>query len=142
MNTQEFNQGVLKWSRNTKGKMQLNVLRMALSIGPGYKNQKVGVKNYLGEASKIDFSFPYYMVFFHKGAGRGYGGIKTGLFTKKSGSKGITNPLSFGKMGTGKRKPNPWFNPVIEQQFPELADLIKTYHGSKVLLDIQKILIK
>lgn len=142
MNTSEFNQGVSAWSNGTKRKIKLEVLRQVLNIGPGHNNQQVAVRKYAGEASKINFSFPYYMVFVHKGAGRGYGGNKTGLFTRASGRKGTTNPLSMGKMGTGRRKPKPWFNPIVESQFPALADLVATYHGGKVMLKIEKILIK
>lgn len=116
-------------------------LRMVLNIGPGYNQQKVGTKLYMGEANKITFSFPYYMVFVHKGAGRGYGGLKTGKYTLASGGKGITNPASMGKMGTGKRIAKPWFNPVIEQQFPALSDMVNDYQGEKITLNIQRILI-
>lgn len=142
MSTQQFNRDVAGWGRNTKGKLKIEVLRTISRTGPGYKQINVGVKQYMGEASKIDFSFAYYMIFVHKGAGRGYGGVKSGKFTTKSGKKGITSPLSFGKMGTGKRIARPWFNPIIDQQFPVLADLIANYHGEKAILNIQKILIK
>ena len=81
------------------------------------------------------------MVFFHKGAGRGYGGNKSGKYTRADGSKGITDPRSFGKMGTGKRHPSPWFNPVIEAQFPELAEIVNSYHGEKIFINIQHVLI-
>ena len=142
MNTAEFNKGVSAWSNGTKRKIKLEVLRLVLNIGPGHDQQKVDVRKYAGEASKINFSFPYYMVFVHKGAGRGYGGNKTGLFTKASGAKGKTNANSMGKMGTGKRKAKPWFNPIVESQFPVLADLVGTYHGDKAIAKISKILIK
>lgn len=115
---------------------------MILNIGPGHDQQKVSVKKYAGEASKIDFSMPYYMVFVHKGAGRGYGGSKTGEFTSLLGGKRKTNTSSLGKMGTGKRKAKPFFNPVIEQLFPQLADIIANYHGDKVMAKIEKILIR
>lgn len=139
---ENYNKEVAQWASATKRKLKLEVLRLVTSRGPGEKNQKVEVKKYMGEASKIAFAFPYYMVFVHKGAGRGYGGNKTGLFTQANGRKGKTNPKSAGKMGTGKRQAKPWFNPVIEAQFPSLAETIATYHGEKVFANIQKILIK
>lgn len=142
MSVEQYNRDVSKWGNDTKRKIKLKVLQLVLNIGPGHQNQQVSVKRYMGEASKINFSFPYYMVFVHKGAGRGYGGTKTGLFTRKNGTKGTTNVSSMGRMGTGKRKPKPWFNPVLEQQFPALADLVATYHGGKAVANIQKILIK
>lgn len=143
MSLQQYNQDVSRWGNDTKRKLKLQVLQMVASKdGPGANNQQVRVQKYMGLASKINFSFPYYMAFVHKGAGRGYGGHKTGLFTKKDGSKGVTNQNAMGKMGTGQRTAKPWFNPVLESQFPALADLVANYHGEKVILNIQKILIK
>jgi hypothetical protein len=141
-NTSLFNQQVSSWANETKRKMKLRTLQLVLNVGPGHDQQKVTVRRYQGEASKIQFAFPYYMVFVHKGAGRGYGGNKTGLFTTKSGRKGITNKASMGRMGTGKRKPKPWFNPILEERFPHLAEIIAAYHTGKVTANIQKILIK
>lgn len=138
----DYNQGVAGWTRETLRKTKNQVLRLAVqNSGPGYTQQKASTKLYLGEANKIVFQFPLYMVFFHKGAGRGYGGNKTGLFSRPNGTKGKTNPLSKGKIGTGKRRPHPWFNPVIEEQFPYLAELVNQYQGRKVVLNIQRILI-
>lgn len=142
MSVENFNKEVTQWGNATKRKIKLEVLRLVTSRGPGQKNQKVSVKKYMGEASKIDFAFPYYMVFVHKGAGRGYGGNKTGLFTQANGRKGKTNTASMGKMGTGKRQAKPWFNPVLDAQFPELANIVANHHGDKVIANIQKILIK
>lgn len=139
--TQQFNTDVAKWANETKRKIKLEILRLVLSIGPGHNQQKVGVKKYAGEASRIDFNMPYYMVFVHKGAGRGYGGSKSGLFTSPTGKR-TTNPLSAGKMGTGKRKAKPFFNPIVEAQFPELHDIVAIYHGEKVMAKIEKILIR
>lgn len=136
-----FNNDVAQWAAQSRRQMKMEVLRTVLNIGPGYHNLKSDVKKYHGEASKIGFSFPYYMVFVHKGAGRGYGGSKSGLFTKADGSKGETSKSSLGKMGTGRRKPKLWFNPVIEERFPALADLVRNYHGDKVILNIQRVLI-
>lgn len=151
MSVVEYNEEIAQWGAGTKRKLKLKVLQMVAHNGAGAKQQKVNVKKYMGEASRIDFDFPYYMVFVHKGAGRGYGGNKTGSFSKFTANyKGIggvwskhkTNSGSMGKMGTGKRQAKPWFNPVLEEQFPALAQLIANYHGEKVVLQLQKILIK
>jgi hypothetical protein len=47
-----------------------------------------------------------------------------------------------GKMGTGKRRAKPWFNPVLENQFPALAQIVADYKGDQVIVNMQKILIK
>jgi len=139
--TSKYNKDVGQWTSQTRRVMKNEVLRMVLNIGPGYQKLKSSVQNYRGEASKLGFTFPYYMVFVHKGAGRGYGGNKTGLFTKKNGSKGATSKSSMGRMGTGRRIAKPWFNPVIEERFPALANLVAEYKGNSVVLNIQRILI-
>lgn len=73
-NTTIFNTQVRKWTGATRRQMKLRILQLVVSIGPGHDQQKTRVRYYLGEANRIQFSFPYYMVFVHKGAGRGYGG--------------------------------------------------------------------
>jgi hypothetical protein len=144
MEIQQYNAEVSAWSRNTNRKVKLEIARLILktSTGTAQSMQKSAVTKYGGEASKISFSFPYYMVFVHKGAGRGYGGSITKQFSNAKGGKTKTNTNSLGKMGTGKRKAKPFFNPVVEDAFPILADIIGTYHGDKVIAKIQKILIR
>lgn len=141
MDTAKFNQEVRSWTSDSRRKLKNEVLRLVLNVGPGHDNLKSSNKSYSGEINQIGFSFPYYMVFVHKGAGRGYGGNKTGFFTNKRGGKTATNPLSSGRMGTGRRIPKPWFNPVIEEKFPILAGLIAEYHGGKQIDNIQRLLI-
>ena len=137
----EYNGEVAGFTRDTTRKLKNRVLRLVLNIGHGYDDLKGSVRKTLGEANKISFTFPYYMVFVHKGAGRGYGGSKSGKFTNKFGGKSITSSSSKGKMGTGKRVAKPWFNPVIEESFPELEEIITDYRGEKIILNIQRILI-
>lgn len=139
----DYNKDVSKWTQETKRKYKLKIAQMTAKYsGKGYSEQKAETRKYAGEASRITFSFPYYMVFVHKGAGRGYGGSITKKFTRKDGSKRDTNPLSLGRMGTGRRRPKPWFNPILDARFPILADLVSNYKGDKVVLQIQKILIR
>jgi hypothetical protein len=137
----EYNSGVAGYTRDTTRKLKNRVLRLVLNIGPGHDNLKGSTRNYRGEASKISFSFPYYMVFVHKGAGRGYGGSKTGKFTNAFGGKTLTSSGSMGKMGTGKRVAKPWFNPVIEETYPLLEQIVTNYRGEKIILNLQRILI-
>ena len=142
MNTSEFNQDVREWTAAGRRKMKRAVIQLTTQYSGASQSQlKSSNKSYHGEINQIGFSFPYYLVFVHKGAGRGYGGNKTGFFSNKRGAKTATNPMSMGRMGTGRRVPKPWFNPVIEEKFPALADLISTYHGGKQIDNIQRLLI-
>ncbi|MGY4385629.1 hypothetical protein ACVWYN_002675 [Pedobacter sp. UYP24] len=138
----KYNQDVSKWTRETKRQLKLEVIKLTTQYsGHSRSDLDAKVRRYAGEASKINFAFPFYMAFVHKGAGKGYGGSKTGLFTRANGSKGTTNASSMGKMGTGARRPKPWFNPVVEERFPRLEELVAVYHGGKVALNIQRILV-
>jgi hypothetical protein len=142
MKTNEFNQDVSKWTADSRRKMKRAVIQLTTQYsGAGQKQLKTLNRKYYGETNQIGFVFPLYMVFVHKGAGRGYGGNKTGFFSNRTGGKTATNPISSGRMGTGRRIPKPWFNPVIEANFPVLADLIATYHGGKQIDNIQRLLI-
>src|SRR5438067_1895636 len=131
----QYNAEVPRWTRDTKRMIKNRILGEVLNVGYAYEHLESGTKRYMGETNRIWFGFPYYMVFVHKGAGRGYGGNgsrngRHGIvhqYSRADGSKGQTSPASFGRMGTGKRQPKPWFNPVIEQQFPELADIVTNY---------------
>jgi hypothetical protein len=137
----QYNQDVSGWTRDSTRKLRNEVLRLVLNIGPGYNNLSGATKKYYGEASRIAFTFPYYMVFVHKGAGRGYGGFKSGKYTTATGGKRNTNQSSMGKIGSGQRQPKPWFNPVIEAAFPQLSEIVASYHGQKIMLNIQRVLI-
>lgn len=145
MEVKQYNREVKFWTKDAHRKMRNEVLRLVLNIGPGYENFYSATSQYSGEVNKIGFSFPYYMVFVHKGAGRGYGGNGflngkrklINAFTKADGSKGTTNPSSVGKMGTGRRKPKPFFNPILEAKLPELGDIITDYKGTKAIDRIQ-----
>jgi len=138
----DYNNDVSGWMQGTTRQMKNRVLRLVMSgVGPSSKQLSGSTKKYAGEANKIVFSFPYYMVFFEKGAGRGYGGTKSGKFTTRTGGKRATSLTSFGKMGTGARQPKPWFNPVVEERFPELLDIVANYRGRKIILNIQRLLI-
>lgn len=63
-----------------------------------------------GVISNISFTFEQHGVFVHKGVGRGYA-ISGGMVVRKA-PEPTKNP----------RQPNDWFNSVIEENLPELAD--------------------
>ncbi|MBC8053731.1 MAG: hypothetical protein H7Y13_11770 [Sphingobacteriaceae bacterium] len=138
MEVKEFNRAVRFWSKGTLRKIRNEVLRMVLNVGPGYENQFADTKQYSGEINRIRFGFPYYMVFVHKGAGRGYGGKKARLDKKTYAYVKNRRQDSLRMMGTGRRIAKLWFNPVIEAQLPELASLITDYKGSKAIDIIQQ----
>lgn len=115
--------------------MRNEVLRLVLNVGPGYENFYADTKQYGGEINRIGFKFPYYMVFVHKGAGRGYGGLASLKRFKDAGNSAAIWKQK--RMGSGRRKAKPFFNPVIEAELPQLADIITDHKGQKAIDRIQ-----
>ncbi len=65
-----------------------------------------------GMIERISYRIPRHMIFVHKGVGRG-------------------TPIE--KAGTTKRKAKPWFNPVIERNIDQLADIVAEELGSALV---------
>ena len=87
------------------------------------------VKKEFGIVDRISFNFERHGVFVHKGVGRGY---------KISG--GTVVRVAKGKETTS-RKPVEWFNPVLEQMLPELADRLAEVNADAVL-NVSRMMIK
>lgn len=86
----------------------------------------------------ISFGFRRYGVYVEKGAGKGKGGKKGSMWYDKSGDRRRTDPASLGKMNTGGRKAQKWFNPVLRREMEELADAVAEH----IDLQVTKALIK
>lgn len=84
-------------------------------------------KQYKLETRSVGFSVARHGVYLHEGAGRGYGGLIGSKWTDKYGKQHTTAESSLGKMGTGSRQAEYWFNDVIRNNMPELADIVSNY---------------
>ena len=82
-----------------------------------------------GIIDRITYSFERHGVFVHKGVGRGYQ-ISGGMVQRTAKSK-MTEP----------RQPAEWFNPVLDQSLPELADKLAEINADAVL-NATKMMIK
>lgn len=100
----------------------------------------VKVKNEVPE--KVQIRFKRYLVFIEKGAGRGYGGEKGGTWLNSQSERVRTNPQSLGKMGMGLRPAKPWFNPVIQSEFPKLVEDITQVTADASVREVYSWLIK
>ena len=128
---EQFNKDVQGWSIHTTRRLKANVRMMidqdrnlSQSINPNvYYDNKYGVK----EADRIGFSFAREGIYAHKGAGRGQGGISGSKWYNRFGELKQTQLSSLLKMGTGNRQPKQWFDPIIDQELPQLADLVADY---------------
>ena len=119
-------------------------LRIARELEPKAYTDNYGLINRLG------FSFPRHGVYIHKGAGRGQGGFIGSKWSYLKRINGIeintsiirhTNPASLGKQDEGNRRAYRWFDPVIKNRLPELADICMRYFDT-MLIDATKIYIE
>lgn len=90
-----------------------------------------------GQVDGVGFRFERHGVFVHKGVGRGY--IMAGI-TVVIGKKASTEMKNYAKaqnreakdtilQGPVRRKPEEWFNPVLDQHVPELVDKVTTMNA-------------
>lgn len=143
-----FNKEVEQWqdavSKQLKATISSRSLRIARELQPKAYTDKYGLINRLG------FSFPRHGVYIHKGAGRGQGGLIGSKWSYLKRINGMeintsiirhTNPASLGKQNEGNRKAFHWFDPVIKNRLPELADICMRYFDT-MLIDATKIYIE
>lgn len=83
----------------------------------------------------ISFKFPRTLIWTHKGAGKGRGGLQGSVWYDNLGIKHTTDPDSLGKMGTGGRVAKPWFNNTIEAStgVDELATIVAEESGDAII---------
>ena len=74
-----------------------------------------------GVINCISYSFERHGIFVHKGVGRGYQ-MQGGMVTRVAKSK-----------TTEVRQPAEWFNPVLDQALPELADKLAEINADAVV---------
>ena len=143
-----FNKEVEQWqdavSKQLKATISSRSLRIARELQPKAYTDKYGLINRLG------FSFPRHGVYIHKGAGRGQGGLIGSKWSYLKRINGMeintsiirhTYPASLGKQNECNRQAYHWFDPVIKNRLPELADICMRYFDT-MLIDATKIYIE
>lgn len=143
-----FNKEVERWQDSVTTQLKAAIgsrsLRIARELEPKAYTDNYGLINRLG------FSFPRHGVYIHKGAGRGQGGFIGSKWSYLKRVNGIeintsiirhTNPASLGKQDEGNRRAYRWFDPVIKNRLPELADICIRYFDT-MLIDATKIYIE
>jgi len=130
----KFNADVRSWAKEASRSLKSSVSTMIDNDEELSKSINAKVSTAKREVSRIGFAFAREGIYTHKGAGVGQGGFKGGSkWINAKGETKSTNPNSFMKMGTGNRKPKHWFDPVIEQKIPQLADMVADYDATMVL---------
>lgn len=133
-----FNSGVKAWSRKVEAQ-----LKASANARFGHADRQLSTelprlsdsirakvrfdKTYKLETRSVGFTIARHGVYLHQGAGSGYGGLTGSKWTDKYGTLKHTNPLSYGKQGTGERTAVHWFNSVIENNMEELIQIVADY---------------
>jgi len=122
LNIEEYNQMVRSWASMVKRKLSSSAGRfshgkngMVTRGKGGYSHPENKLDNSMkhkthqsfGEIDSVGFQFERHGVFIHKGVGKGYR-MQSGMVVKYSS-------------GSGSRKPEEWFNPILDEYLPELA---------------------
>lgn len=105
--------------------------------GDGLDSLKMKTHQTMGEIDGSGFKFNRYLVFVHKGAGRGFGGAKGSKWIGPDGKLKSTMATSLGKMNSGSHKAEPWLNPVLDAEVPKLADMEAGFQADNAIKAIQ-----
>ena len=141
INYSNYNQEVRYWGMQTTARMQakasaLGILHRSNSPSKSESIKKIkdnyGLK--FGAINRIGFKFPRNLIWPHKGAGKGKGGLKGSRWINAKGESKATNPASLGKMGTGGRTAKPWFNGVMDSDvgITNLATIVAEQIGDSI----------
>lgn len=147
-----YNRRIAKWGTELGGKIRASI-RMLTSKGKGDLVQSLRMKTgkWYGEIDRLAYHFLRHGVFLHKGVGRGYEMVG-GKVVRVSGSKNIQSWKQYAmnknremqpkvlRGYTMERKPAEWFNPVVQENIEQLADLVTEMNADKAV-NATKILI-
>jgi hypothetical protein len=118
VNIEQYNAALTAWGRSVAGKLK----RKQPTIARGVKFRRNGDEIYA-----IGFGLRRHGVFVEKGVGRGYE-YNGGNVRRKDG-------------GPVKRRPSPWFNPIMEAEIPRLTDIVKRYTGDAIIMNTKRMYI-
>lgn len=129
----EFNRNVEEWSEKSKLALRSSIkslVKRDVYLSDSLKANIYYNTQYGKEVNRVGFSFAREGVYIHKGAGRGQGGVIGGRWIDRYGQQRSRSEESAGLQGHGNRKPILWFDPVIENRLPQLADLVADYSAT------------
>lgn len=93
--------------------------------GDGWESIRIYTGKRNGIVDKVSPRFTRYLIFREFGAGKGMAGSKgNSVWYTSKGERRRTNSASLGKMATGNRSARPWFNAIIKQEHPRLAQIV------------------
>lgn len=105
------------------------------SAGSSVAKIKARDRRRIGVIDMVSFKFDRSLIWTHKGAGKGRGGIQGSVWYDRLGIKHSTDAESLGKMGTGGRVAKPWLNDTLEAPsgIDELANIVAEESGDAIV---------
>lgn len=116
MEIENFNAGIKEWNRKSYQGIRdryMSLINSPERSGDGFDSLRYRLGYNYGEIDRIAYKFNRYLVFVHKGVGKG-------------------RPA-----GSNKVKPKEWLNPELDDRVPELADLVIGMKADAALKRIQ-----
>lgn len=153
ISTEDYNSRVSEWGYNVAQQLKASI-GLLLSKGKGdlLKSLRTKTKKDFGEIDRITYGFQRHGVFAHKGVGRGYKMIG-GKVMRVSGSEGAAFVAAYAKIKNRehttkvltvaaiKRQPVEWFNPIINENIDELANMVTSMRADQAV-NATKIMIR
>ncbi len=119
INVNTANARITDWAKGTEGDLKEEIKSLGIRHRANSKSPMAAVKALKttyrkgdGIINRISFRIPRHMIFVHKGVGR-------------------DTPIE--KVGQTNRKAKPWFNPVIDKNIDELADIAAEEIGGAII---------
>lgn len=112
----EAGKEVLSAIKSEAGTMGIEHRENSPSSGASVEKMKDKYKSQDGAVNKISITLRRNLIYTHKGAGKGRGGVKGSKWVDKYGSTKSTKESSKGKAGTGGRKEKPFINKILEEE--------------------------
>lgn len=115
----ETNRKIRKWGNSTAAKLRSQVVSLGIKHTSKSPSPRAAINSISaryrerdGLINRVGYVIPRHMIYVHKGVGRG---------------------TSIEQVGNTKRQAKPWFNPVIEKNIDELADIIANDLGNSII---------
>jgi hypothetical protein len=114
-----YNQEVKGWGDKIRSRLA-NSIKQLSQKGKGelMKSLTMKTRRYYGAIDRITYNFERHGVFFHKGTGRGYKMTGGNVMRVATGNNKTLTDSSI------KRKPAEWFNPIINNNIDDLANIV------------------
>ena|SRR5690348_10091159 len=100
---QQTNDDIVHWAKESAKAMRDAEGQLGIRHTPGSNWERTSFGRGRGIINRVSFKMPRHAIFVHKGVGRG---------------------TTVESVGNTKRRPKPWFNPVIDSRIDDLADIV------------------